>query len=46
VLEVQIMETFKKVLGQKHPFSLTSMSNLASTYQDQGRWMEAEELGV
>jgi hypothetical protein len=38
------METFKRVLGQEHPDTLTSMANLASTYRDQGRWKEAEEL--
>jgi Tetratricopeptide repeat len=27
-------------------FTLTSMGNLASTYRNQGRWKEAEALGV
>jgi hypothetical protein len=40
------METSKRVLGQEHPETLSSMNNLASTYWDQGRWKEAEELGV
>jgi hypothetical protein len=35
-----------RVLGQEHPDTLTSMSNLASTYQRQGRWKEAEDLKV
>ena len=30
-LEVKVMETSLRVLGQKHPDTLTSMSNLAST---------------
>jgi hypothetical protein len=30
----------------KHPDTLTSMANLASTYRSQGRWKEAEELEV
>ena len=38
------METRKKVLGQEHPDTLTSMANLASTFWNQGRWKEAEEL--
>ncbi|KAK2755649.1 kinesin light chain [Colletotrichum kahawae] len=38
------METRKKVLGEEHPDTLTSMGNLASTYRNQGRWKEAEEL--
>jgi len=31
------METFKKKLGADHPHMLTSITNLASTYRDQGR---------
>ena len=45
-LEVQVMETFKRVLGEEHPDTLTSMANLALTVWNQGRWKEAEELGV
>ena len=40
------METSKRVLGQEHPSTLTSMDNLVLTYQNQGRWKEAEELFV
>ena len=40
------METRKKVLGQEHPDTLIGMANLASTYWNQGRWNEAEELNV
>jgi Tetratricopeptide repeat len=40
------MEARKKKLGEDHPSTLTSMANLASTYRDQGRLDEAEELGV
>ncbi len=36
----------KKVLGIEHPDTLTSMANLASTFWNQGRWKEAEELEV
>ena len=45
-LFVQVMETRKRALGQQHPDTLTSMANLASTYWNQGRWQEAEELEV
>ena len=41
---MEVVETSKKVLGEKHPSTLTSMANLASTYQSQGRWKEAEEM--
>ncbi|ODM22487.1 hypothetical protein SI65_00075 [Aspergillus cristatus] len=46
VLEVQMLERCKKVLGSEHPDTLTSMNNLASAYWNQGRWKEAEELFV
>ncbi|KAH8698104.1 kinesin light chain [Phaeosphaeriaceae sp. PMI808] len=45
-LEVQVMETSSRVLGDEHPDTLTSMANLASTYRSQGRWKEAEKLEV
>ena len=45
-LFVQVMEIRKRVLGEEHPDTLTSMANLASTYRNQGRWKEAEELFV
>jgi len=40
----QVMETRKTKLGADHPDKLTSMAYLASTYRNQGRWAEAEEL--
>ena len=40
------METRKRVLGVDHPSTLTSIANLASTYWNQGRWTEAEQLEV
>jgi hypothetical protein len=45
-LQLQAVETLKRVLGQEHPDTLTSIANLASTYRNQGRWKEAEELEV
>ncbi|KAH8724736.1 kinesin light chain [Phaeosphaeriaceae sp. PMI808] len=45
-LFVQVMQMRKRVLGDKHPYTLASMSNLALTHKDQGRWKEAEELEV
>ena len=45
-LFVQVMETSKRVRGQEHPSTLTSMANLASTYRDQRQWMRSEELEV
>ena len=40
------METSLRVLGAEHPDTLTSIANLASTYRNQGRWKEAEDLDV
>ncbi|KAI9763728.1 MAG: hypothetical protein M1840_009125 [Geoglossum simile] len=45
-LDVQGVETRKRVLGVEHPETLLSVGNLASTYSHQGRWKEAEELEV
>jgi uncharacterized protein involved in tolerance to divalent cations len=41
---VSVIETMKRVLGEEHLDTLTSIANLASIYKDQGRWKEAEEL--
>jgi Tetratricopeptide repeat len=45
-LQVQVMEMSTRMLGTKHPDTLSSMGNLASTYRDQGRWRMAETLEV
>ena len=41
-----VMETRKRVLGEEHPDTLTSISNLALTYRNQGQWKKAEDLQV
>ena len=45
-LQVVVMETTKRVLGNEHPDTLTCMADLAATFQNQGRWDEAEKLQV
>ncbi|USP79995.1 kinesin light chain 3 [Curvularia clavata] len=45
-LQVQVMQTKKRVLGEEHPDTLDSTAKLAMTYRGQGRWGEAEELQV
>jgi hypothetical protein len=35
-LEVQVLETRERELGEGHPSTLTSMNNLSSTLKDQG----------
>ena len=42
----QVMQMRKSVLGEEHLHTLLSVANLASTYQNQGWWKEAEELQV
>ncbi|ORY64996.1 P-loop containing nucleoside triphosphate hydrolase protein, partial [Pseudomassariella vexata] len=45
-LFIKVIKRNKQKLGADHPDTLTSMANLASTYQKQGRWKEAEKLEV
>jgi nucleoside phosphorylase/tetratricopeptide (TPR) repeat protein len=46
VLHKKLMTINQEKAGAKHPSTLTSMANLASTYWNQGRWNEAEKLEV
>ena len=46
VLEVQVLDMRKKLLGAEHPDTLTSMAHLAVTFWNQVRWDEAEKLEV
>ncbi|KAJ9134829.1 hypothetical protein NKR19_g8522 [Coniochaeta hoffmannii] len=43
-LEMQVMEARKRVLGEEHPDTLTSMHNLAFTWHVQGRISEGLRL--
>ncbi|KAF8246979.1 hypothetical protein K440DRAFT_661715 [Wilcoxina mikolae CBS 423.85] len=43
-LYAPVVDKRKRALGQEHPSTLVSMSNLASTIGSQGRWKEAEKL--
>ena len=43
-LEVQALETRKRVLGSEHPDTLTSVNNLALILRAQGKYVEAEKL--
>jgi hypothetical protein len=40
-LDVQVMETRKRVLGEEHPSTLTNIDNLAHTWKSQSRNKEA-----
>ena len=43
-LNLQVLETRKRVLGVEHSFTQSSMNDLATIYSEQGRWAEAEKL--
>ncbi|KAK5721150.1 hypothetical protein LTS12_027612, partial [Elasticomyces elasticus] len=45
-LSVKVMETSRRLLGEEHPVTLSSVcvGNLASTYRSQREWKEVEEL--
>ena len=43
-LEIQVLDMRKTLLGAEHTDTLTSMTNLASTYCQQGKLNEAEHL--
>ncbi|EAQ87916.1 hypothetical protein CHGG_04535 [Chaetomium globosum CBS 148.51] len=43
-LEVQVMETRKRMLGEEHPDTLASMNNLAFTWKGIGR--DGDALGL
>ena len=45
-MEERSLKAYTEVLGEGHPFTLTSMNNLAMTYLQQGRWEEAEKVQV
>ncbi|KIX10040.1 uncharacterized protein Z518_01121 [Rhinocladiella mackenziei CBS 650.93] len=44
--EHEALTSKKRAFEAELPDTLTSMANLASTYRNQGRWQEAEELDV
>jgi len=41
---VEVLETSKRMLGEGHPDTLTSMANLAVTWRDLGRQQSAVDL--
>ncbi|CAE6460118.1 unnamed protein product [Rhizoctonia solani] len=45
-LEVQVLNARKRVLGEEHPDTLFSRSNLALTYSHLGQYNEAQQLHV
>ena len=45
-LEMQVLETRKRLLGVEHSHTLISMNNLAAIYSQLRRWAEAIELNL
>ncbi|KAK7028565.1 FabD/lysophospholipase-like protein [Favolaschia claudopus] len=46
LLHSTVLERQKRLLGEEHPDTLSSMHSLAVTYWNQGRWSDAEDLQV
>jgi hypothetical protein len=46
IFQLKAVDVRRKLLGEEHPSTLSSMANLAAIYLNQGRRKEAEELGV
>ena len=42
----ETINSYKKMFGKEHVYTLISMGNLTSAYRNQGWWKEAEELEV
>ena len=45
-LQLEVLESWRRVLGEEHPDTLEIMDDLASTYDRQGRTEEAEQLDL
>jgi hypothetical protein len=45
-LQFKVLNVRKRDLGEEHPSTLRSMSNLATTYSNLDQWDEAESLQV
>jgi tetratricopeptide (TPR) repeat protein len=43
-IKKQVLEKRRQILGEKHPDTITAMSNLASTLRDQGQLDEAAKV--
>lgn len=43
---IKVLELRKEVLGERHPDTIESMVSLVSTYHQQGRSGEAEEINI
>ncbi|KIJ93512.1 hypothetical protein K443DRAFT_12821, partial [Laccaria amethystina LaAM-08-1] len=45
-LEIKVLDERNKILGVEHPDTMFAMANLATTYQNLGKYTEAEKLGI
>ena len=43
-VQLDVLATTNRVLGEEHPDTLMSAANLASTYSKQGKYTEAEKI--
>ena len=43
-MQVQVLDTRNRILGVEHPNTINAMAHLAATYQNWGKYTEAEKL--
>ena len=46
IFQIKVFDTRKRILGVENPDTITSMRNLAATYEKLGKYTEAEKLGI
>jgi Tetratricopeptide repeat len=43
-IQKEVLEKNRRIWGEEHPYTLSTMDNLASTYQAQGRNVDAAKI--
>ena len=46
IVEIQVLDARRRIIGEKHPHTISAMGNLASTYNYLGKYTEAEKLDI
>ena len=46
MLEIQVLNARKRILGVQHPHTILAMENLAATLRSLGKYKEVEKLVV
>jgi hypothetical protein len=45
-MQVEVLEQRQRLFGKDNPHTITAAAYLAATYQQQGKWREAEKVMV